>query len=207
MNAIRSFTGAPGKCQQQILARCPEWSQGPRSEGCHDYLADGLSGFRQAIETAFPEAEYQRCTVHQVRNTLKYVSYKDRKPYATDLKRIYPAPDADIAHEELLAVQEKWEEKYPRSVQSWVDNWDLITPIFKFFAPVRKIIYTTNAIESLNSTYKKLNHQRSLFPSAQSLLKTLYLSTLQATKRWTQLLRNWGQAYGEFLIMYGDRMA
>ena len=180
-----------------------------KNRGVQDVMiicADGLPGFREAIETAFPDAEYQRCIVHQIRNTLKYVSYKDRKKYATDLKSIYLAPNEETAHEALLEVQEKWDGKYPRSMKSWIDNWDLITPIFKFSSPVRKVIYTTNAIESLNSTYKRLNRQRSVFPSAQALMKTLYLSTLQATKKWTQPLRNWGQVYGEFLIMYGDRM-
>lgn len=180
-----------------------------KNRGVQDVMiicADGLPGFREAIETAFPDAEYQRCIVHQIRNTLKYVSYKDRKNYATDLKSIYLAPNEETAHEALLEVQEKWDGKYPRSMKSWIDNWDLITPIFKFSSPVRKVIYTTNAIESLNSTYKRLNRQRSVFPSAQALMKTLYLSTLQATKKWTQPLRNWGQVYGEFLIMYGDRM-
>lgn len=182
---------------------------GLKNRGVKDVLivcADGLSGFRQAIETAFPDAEYQRCIVHQVRNTLKYVSYRDRKEYAADLKTIYLSEDEQTAHENLLSVQEKWEKKYPRSMKSWVDNWDLITPIFKFSPPVRKIVYTTNAIESLNSIYRRLNRQRSVFPSDTALLKALYLSTLQATKKWSQPLRNWGAVYGEFKIMYDDRI-
>ena len=155
---------------------------------------------------AFPQTEYQRCIVHQVRNTLKYVSDKDRKPFAADLKKIYQAPDADRAEEIRDQVEEKWREKYPTAMRSWRTNWDAITPIFKFSPDVRTIIYTTNAIESLNSTYRKLNRQRSVFPSDQALLKALYLSTFEAAKKWTMPIRNWGKVYGELAIMYEGRM-
>lgn len=179
-----------------------------KNRGVKDIMlicADGLTGMREAIQTAFPETEYQRCIVHQVRNTLKHVSYKDKKEFAGDLKKIYLASTERVAEEEVQKVKEKWEEKYPYSMRSWENNWDLITPIFKFSKDVRKIIYTTNAIESLNSTYKKLNSQRRIFPSDKSLLKALYLSTLQATKKWTLPLRNWGKIRGEFSIMYKER--
>ena len=167
--------------------------------------ADGLTGIREAIATAFPQTEYQRCIVHQVRNTLKYVSYKDKKEFASDLKSIYLAVTEAQALENLDKVSEKWEEKYPNSMSSWYQNWDVLTPIFKFSLEVRKVIYTTNAIESLNSTYKKLNSQRTVYPSDKALLKALYLSTLEATKKWSQPLRNWGKVYGEFSIMYEGR--
>ena len=168
--------------------------------------ADGLTGIKEAITTAFPQTEYQRCIVHQVRNTLKYVADKDRKPFATDLKKIYHAPNAERAEEIRNAVMEKWDEKYPNAMKSWMTNWDAITPIFKFSADVRTIIYTTNAIESLNSTYRKLNRQRSVFPSDKALLKALYLATLETTKKWTLPIRNWGKVYGELSIMYDGRM-
>ena len=106
----------------------------------------------------------------------------------------------------MQRVKEKWDEKYPNAMKIWEHNWDVLTPIFKFSSDVRKVIYTTNAIESLNSTYKKLNRQRTVFPSDKALLKSLYLSTLQATKKWTQPLRGWGKAYGEFAIMYEGRI-
>lgn len=179
-----------------------------KNRGVKDVMvicADGLTGIKEAISAAFPKAEYQRCIVHQVRNTLKHVSYKDMKQYAADLRTIYLAPNEQQGRENMERVMEKWEEKYPHSMKSWQDNWDAISPIFKFSMDVRKVIYTTNAIESLNSTYKKLNRQRSVFPSDRALLKALYLSTLQATRRWTQPLRNWGKVYGEFAIMYGER--
>lgn len=179
-----------------------------KNRGIKDIMvlcADGLSGIKEAINAAFPETEYQRCIVHQVRNTLKYVAYKDMKPFANDLKGIYLAPDEKTGYEELEKVRKKWEKIYPNVMKSWELNWDVLSPIFKFSKDVRKVIYTTNAIESLNSTYKKLNSQRSVFPSDKALLKSLYLASSEATKKWTQPLRNWGKVYGEFSIMYEGR--
>ena len=180
-----------------------------KNRGVKDIMivcADGLTGIKEAINTAFPETEYQHCIVHQVRNTLKYVPYKDKKAFATDLKSIYLAPNEQQGHENLERVTEKWSEKYPNALKSWEQNWDVLTPIYKFSSDVRKVIYTTNAIESLNSTYKKLNRQRSIFPNDSALLKALYLATLQATKKWGQPLRNWAKVYGEFSIMYEGRL-
>lgn len=182
---------------------------GLKNRGVKDILiicADGLSGIKEAIATAFPKTEYQRCIVHQVRNTVKYVSAKDRKPFCADLKTIYHAPTEENALEALERVTEKWIEKYPHSMKSWKQNWDVISPIFKFSTVVRKVIYTTNAIESLNATYRKLNRQRSVFPSDSALLKALYLSTFEATKKWTMPIRDWGQVYGELSIMYEGRL-
>ena len=180
-----------------------------KNRGVKDILiicADGLSGIKEAIAAAFPKTEYQRCIVHQVRNTLKYVPDKDRKAFASDLKTIYHASDEEKARLALNRVTEKWTVKYPNSMKRWYDNWDAITPIFKFSPDVRKVIYTTNAIESLNSTYRKLNRQRSVFPSDTALLKALYLATFEATKKWTMSIRNWGQVYGELSIMYEGRL-
>ena len=180
-----------------------------KNRGVEDIMvicADGLAGIKEAIYTAYPEAEYQRCIVHMVRNTLKYVNYKDMKSFASDLKTIYHAPDEKTAYENMHEVTEKWNSKYPNSMKRWEDNWDAVTPIFKFSQDVRKVIYTTNAIESLNSTYKKLNRQRSVFPSDTALLKALYLSTIQATKKWYLPIRDWAKVYGEFCIMYPGRM-
>lgn len=180
-----------------------------KNRGVKDILvicADGLTGIKEAISAAYPKAEYQRCIVHQVRNTLKHVYYKDMKPFAADLKTIYLAPSEKAAYENLQEVKAKWDEKYPGAMKRWEDNWDILTPIFKFSIDVRKVIYTTNAIESLNSTYKKLNSQRSVFPNENALMKALYLSTMQATKKWTQAIRGWGKVYGEFSIMYPGRM-
>ena len=156
-----------------------------KNRGVKDILiicADGLTGMKEAIAAAYPQTEYQRCIVHQVRNTLKYVAEKDRKPFAADLKTIYHAANEEKALEALERVTAKWTEKYPNSMKRWHENWDVIAPIFKFSMEVRKVIYTTNAIESLNATYRKLNRQRSVFPSDTALLKALYLATFEATK-------------------------
>ncbi len=180
-----------------------------KNRGVKDILilcADGLSGIREAVSAAYPDTEYQRCIVHQVRNTLKYVPDKDRKAFASDLKCIYHAPDEKKALEALERVTEKWTPKYPNSMKRWGDNWDCLSPIFKFSAEVRKVIYTTNSIESLNSTYRRLNRQRSVFPSDTALLKALYLSTFEATKKWGLPIRNWGRIYGELSIMYEGRL-
>ncbi len=179
-----------------------------KNRGVNDILvicADGLSGMKEAISTAFPKTEYQRCIVHQVRNTLKYVGEKNKKEFAKDLKLIYHAPSEEIARAKLAEVTKKWEKHYPNAMKSWDKNWDVISPIFKFSANVRKIIYTTNAVESLNSTYRRLNRSRSVFPNETALLKALYLATLEATKKWTMSIRDWGKVIGELQIMYEDR--
>ena len=137
---------------------------------------------------------------------MKYVADKDKKPFCADLKTIYQAPTEEKALNALERITEKWSEKYPNSMRSWKKNWDAISPIFKFSSDVRKLIYTTNAIESLNAVYRKLNRQRSVFPSDTALLKALYLSTFEATKKWSMPIRNWGQVYGELSIMYEGRL-
>lgn len=180
-----------------------------KNRGVKDILvicADGLTGMKEAVSAAFPQTELQRCIVHQVRNTLKYVGEKNKKELANDLKTIYHAPSEDAALEALDRVTEKWEDDYPNAMKSWYKNWDVISPIFKFSSDVRKVIYTTNAIESLNSGYRRLNKQRSVFPSDTALLKALYLATHEIAKKWTMPLRNWGKVLGELEIMYPDRI-
>ena len=182
---------------------------GLKNRGLQDILiicADGLTGIKEAISVAFPNTEYQRCLVHQVRNTLRYVSYKDRKKFAADLRNIYKAATEVQGAEIRDQVAEKWNEKYPSAMRSWFTNWDALTPLYKFSENIRKLINTTNAIESLNSTYRRLNRQRSVFPSDQALLKALYLATFEATKKWTMPIRNWGLIYGEFCIMFEGRL-
>ena len=180
-----------------------------KNRGVKDILiicADGLSGMKEAVSAAFPQTELQRCIVHQVRNTLKYVGNKNMKEFANDLKTIYHAPSEEAALSALDRVTGKWEDDYPNAMKSWFKNWDVISPIFKFSAQVRKVIYTTNAIESLNSGYRRLNKQRSVFPSDTSLLKALYLATNEISRKWTVPLRNWGKVLGELEIMYPDRL-
>lgn len=180
-----------------------------KNRGVQDIMiicADGLAGIKEAIAAAFPKTDYQRCMVHMVRNTLKYVASKDMKSFAADLKTIYNAVSEEEGRKARDRAVEKWSAKYPGSMKRWIENWDAVAPIFKFSKDVRKIIYTTNAIESLNSSYRKLNRQRSVFPGDQALLKALYLATFEATKKWTQPIHSWGQAYGEMCIMYEGRM-
>ena len=180
-----------------------------KNRGVRDILilcADGLSGIKESIAAAYPNTEYQRCIVHQVRNTLKYVAEKDKKAFANDLKSIYHAPNEESGYERMQSVTKKWQEKYPNAMRRWEENWDVLSPMFKFSAEVRKVMYTTNAIESLNSVLRRLNSQRSVFPSDTALLKALYLATFEATKKWTMPLRNWGRVYGELSIMYDGRL-
>ena len=180
-----------------------------KNRGVKDILilcADGLTGIKEAIESAYPYTEYQRCIVHMVRNTLKYVTDRDRRQFARDLKTIYTAPSEKEGYRALEEVSEIWNKKYPRAMKRWYDNWDAVSPIFKFSSELRSVIYTTNAIESLNSTYRRLNRQRSVFPNDKALLKALYLSTFEATKKWTVPLKNWWKIYGELAIMYEGRL-
>ena len=182
---------------------------GLKNRGVEDILiicSDGLTGLKDAINTAFPNAEQQRCIVHMVRNTLKYVANKDMKAFAKDLKTIYTASDEKTALNHLEKVTKQWESRYPNAMRRWEDNWDAISPIFKFSQTVRKSFYTTNAIESLNSSYRRLNRQRSVFPSSTALLKALYLATVEITKKWTMPIRNWGQVRGELSVMYPGRL-
>lgn len=182
---------------------------GLKNRGVQDILilcSDGLTGLKEAVQAAFPATEHQRCIVHMVRNTLKYVANKDMKAFAKDLKTIYTAPDEKTALKQREEVTKKWEPQYPNAMKRWVENWDVITPIFKFSKDVRTAFYTTNAIESLNSGYRRLNRQRSVFPGTQALLKSLYLATFEVTKKWTMPIRNWGKVRGELEIMYPDRL-
>ena len=180
-----------------------------KNRGVKDILvicADGLSGMKGAVAAAYPQTELQRCIVHQVRNTLKYAGEKNKKEFANDLKTIYQAPSEKAALEQLERVTAKWEKDYPNAMKSRHTNRNVISPIFKFSAQVRKVIYTTNAIESLNSGYRRLNKQRSVFPSDTALLKALYLAKTEITKKWTMPLRDWGKVLGELEIMYPDRL-
>ena len=180
-----------------------------KNRGVHDILticADGLSGISEAIQVAFPTTEYQRCIVHMVRNTLKHVSEKYKKAFANDLKKIYNAPDEENGHQTMLDIKEKWDKIYPNAMKRWLDDWSAVCPVFKYSTEVRKALYTTNAIESLNSQYRKLNNSRSVFPNDDALKKALYLSTLNITKKWTTKIHNWGMIFGELSIHFEGRL-
>ena len=167
---------------------------------------DGLTGFPEAINTAFPKAQVQLCIVHQVRNSLKYVSYKDRKAVASDLKRIYQSATAEEAESELSAFEQTWGERFPSIGKSWRKHWDNLITLFDYPKEIRKAIYTTNAIESLNSVIRKAIKNRKIFPTDQSVLKVIYLATEKASSKWTMPIRDWKAALNRFEIMFPDRI-
>ena len=180
-----------------------------KNRGVKDILifsVDGLSGLKEAIEAAYPKSEIQRCIIHQLRNSFKYVSYKDYKQFAKDFKAVYKAPTEEAALENLYEAKEKWGIKYPYAIKSWEDNWDILSTYFKFSDEIRRIIYTTNIIESLHRQYRKVTKAKSVFPTDMSLLKMLYLATGQIEKRWTTHFRNWDQVLNQLMIMYKERL-
>ena len=180
-----------------------------KNRGVKDILvlcADGLAGVKEAIAAAFPMTEYQRCIVHMVRNTLLHVPHKHKKSFANDLKTIYHAPNEESGHANMLEVKEKWDNIYPNAMKRWLDNWDVICPIFKYSAIVRKALYTTNAIESLNSQYRRINAGRPVFPSEDALKKAIYLATRNIAKKWVSRIKDWGQIYGELSIHFDGRI-
>lgn len=179
-----------------------------KSRGLKDILilcADGLKGLPEAISTAYPNTEFQRCIVHMIRNTMAYVSYKDRKELATDLKTIYKASTAEEGYANLIELREKWI-KRNINLDNWINNWDNVSTFFKYGPELRKIIYTTNSIESLNNSYKRINKGRPTFPSIQSLEKSVYLATEIITEKWTQPYRNWGVIINELRIFFDGRI-
>ena len=163
---------------------------------------DGLSGFPEAIEVVYPQAKVQLCIVHQIRNSLKYVSWKDYKAVTGDLKSIYRSVSEDEALRALAKFGEKWDEKYPNISKSWNSHWANLRTIFDYPDEIRQAIYTTNAIESLNSVIRKATSKRKIFPTDESALKVVYLATQAAAKKWTMPIQNWKQAMNRFAIEF-----
>lgn len=183
---------------------------GLKNRGIRDILiacVDGLTGFPQAIEAVFPKTEIQQCIIHQIRNTTKFVSYKDIKPLMVDLKRVYAAPTEDIAVSELGLFDDKWGVKYPKIAKSWRDNWANLSTYFKYPEAVRRIIYTTNAIEGFNRQLRKVTKSKTVFPTDDSLLKMLYLATMDITKKWTGHRQDWGQIHSQLEIFFEERLS
>lgn len=180
-----------------------------KNRGVKDILvlsSDGLTGIQESIKVAYPKTEHQTCMVHFVRNTLKYVNHKDKAQFAQDLKAIYTASSEDIGKKIMIDIQAKWKEKYPVVMNRWEENWSVICPFYKFSQRIRKMIYTTNSIESLNSGYRRLNKGRNIYPSVQALNKVLYLATKRITKNWTSKVPEWGECLRELEIMYEGRI-
>jgi putative transposase len=167
---------------------------------------DGLKGFPEAIETVFPDTLVQLCLVHMVRHSLNYVSWKQRKEVAGDLKAIYQAPTLEEAEMNLELFEEKWDKSHPSIGKSWRRNWERITPLFSYPPDIRKAIYTTNAIESVNMSLRKVTKNRGSFPNDESMLKLLYLALKNIEKKWTMPIRNWKLALNQFTIIFEDRM-
>lgn len=180
-----------------------------KTRGVKDILiasVDGLSGFSEAINAAFPKTEVQRCVVHQIRNSTKYVSYKDLKEFTRDLKPVYKAPTEEEALIALDNFEEKWGNKYPLAIKSWRKNWAELSVMFKYSPEIRKIIYTTNAIENFNRQLRKVTKTKGAFVSDDALMKILYLATMQITEKWTMPIKNWGIILNELLIYFEDRI-
>ena len=166
------------------------------------FSVDGLSGFKQAILATYPKAIVQRCIIHQIRYSTRYVSDKNIRALMKDLKSVYQAPNEEEAYRNLELFKDKWAKEYPTCVKSWYENWDVISPFFQYSGNIRRIMYTTNLIENLNRQYRKMTKGKAIFPTDQSLLKMLYLVTQDATKKWTMRIRNWGQIINELSILH-----
>lgn len=171
------------------------------------FCVDGLTGFREAISAVYPFAGIQRCIIHQIRSSSKYVSYKHIKEFMADLKLVYGALNEEAALEKLLDFKEKWQTQYPSAVKSWEDNWDILSTFFAYPVEIRKIIYTTNIIEGLNRQFRKVTKTKSVFPNDDSLRKMLYLASQNITKKWTQRYKNWDIVIRQLEIMHEDQTA
>jgi transposase-like protein len=205
--------------QKEVLGMWIEQNEGAKfwmgimnelkTRGLQDTLiaaVDGLTGFPEAINAVFPDAEVQLCMVHMVRNSVKYVSFKDRKEITGDLKEIYLAPSADAAQASLDRFAEKWDKKYPAISKSWRSRWSEVIPFMKFSPEIRKAVYTTNAIESLNYNLQRNLKTRQSFPNDEAAMKLIFMILQRISKRWTMPIRNWGEALNQFAIIYGDRV-
>lgn len=167
---------------------------------------DWLAWFGKAIKVIFPDVEVQRCVIHQIRYSMTYVNSEDTKPFMTDLKAIYQAKSLDIAEEHLTKLEDKWMKKYPISVRSWRNNWDELSTYFVYSHHLRRIIYTTNTIESYNRQLRKVTKNRSVFPTVTSLEKLLYLATKNIEEKWGQPIHNWGQILGQFDAFFPNKV-
>jgi putative transposase len=179
-----------------------------RNRGVKDVFiacVDGLSGFPEAIETVFPHAMVQLCIVHMVRNSLKYVGWRERKSVATDLKAVYAAPTAEAAHQELDDFGKKWDQRFSPIRLMWERHWERVIPFFAFPPDIRRIIYTTNAVESLNMSLRKVTKMRGSFPTEQAVLKLLYMALKNVSKKWTHP-NNWKEALNQFALLWEDRI-
>lgn len=180
-----------------------------KNRGVQDILiacVDGLKGFPDAIENEFPKTQVQVCVVHQIRNSLNLVTWSDRKEVAQDLKNVYTAATVDIARSHLDDFAQKWDSNYPMISKSWLANWERLSPFFDYPPEIRKVIYTTNAIESLNRSLRKIIKNRGAFPNEEAVKKLLYLALQNIAKKWTMPIHNWQAALNRFAIIFDGRV-
>lgn len=180
-----------------------------QARGLQDILiacTDNLKGFSEAIASVFPKAEIQTCVIHQIRNSIKYIASKDQKPFMADLKLVYKAIDKQTAEDELINLESKWGKKYPVVLDSWNRNWEKLTTYFSYSESIRKMIYTTNAVEGFHRQIRKVTKTKGAFTSDTALLKLVYLATMNIEKKWTQPLQNWALTASQLFIRFGDRM-
>lgn len=180
-----------------------------KHRGVEDVLifsVDGLTGLKEAIEAVYPKAEIQRCIIHQLRNTFKFVSYKDLKEFSKDFKEVYKAVNEEVALDKLSKIEEKWGRKYPYAIKSWRTNWDVLSPFFKYPQEIRTVMYTTNIIEGVHRQFRKVTKTKSIFPTDQALEKMLYLASQMVLKKWTQRYRNWDSILNQIIIFFEERV-
>lgn len=167
---------------------------------------DGLSGFKEAIQSVFPQTQVQRCIIHQIRNSLKYVCWKDKKEFIANLKCVYKATTKENGWIHLMKLKKKWKDKYALSIRSWENNWEDLSPFFAYPQAIRRIIYTTNSIESYNRVLRKATKNKGSFPSKDAALKVLYLATREVMKKWTMPIQNWSQIINQLAIRFEGRV-
>jgi len=167
---------------------------------------DGLTGFPDAIQTVFPQAKVQLCIVHMIRNSLKYVSYRDRKAVASDLKMIYAATTVDLAEAMLTQFAAKWDKQYPNISDSWRRHWEHLITFLAYPYDIRKVLYTTNPLEAVNRSFRKVSKNRSVFPSDDAAKKLFFLASHNISKKWNRPISNWNGALNRFFIEFGDRV-
>jgi transposase-like protein len=217
--ALYNILGVNSKGKKEVLGMYISQSEGANfwlqvltdlnNRGLKDILiacTDNLKGFSEAIQSIYPKVEIQSCIVHQIRNSLKYVASKDQKEFMKDLKLVYRADTKEVAETELLNLAEKWENKYPVVIESWTRNREKLSTYFQYTAPIRKIIYTTNAVEGFHRQVRKVTKTKGAFTSDMALLKLVYLATRNIQKKWTSPLQNWGLTVQQLSIKFGDRL-
>jgi transposase-like protein len=216
--AVYNILGINSRGTKELLGMYVSESEGARfwmqvledlkNRGVQDILItciDNLKGFAEVIENVFPKTEVQSCIVHQIRNSLKYVSWKDSRAFITDLKTVYQATTKELAEDNLNALEEKWGKKYPAVIKSWRENWHKLSTFFRFPQEIRKVIYTTNIIEGFHRQVRKVTKTKGAFTSDMALLKLIYLATMRMVEKWTKTIADWAIVASQLQLLYGER--